>query len=160
MLFWALLASGKINMRKVDGWQTLATKLSISRLTSQHDSLLSRCRRTRHLKFQHITRRHHPARTQLIYQWLRRDWRALFGELRENRPVLTLPPFTVLARWSDVVDTLSRNETFRVPYTPHMDGRLNRSLHAGSRWSGGELARQISDARAAPMGGRAGIMGR
>lgn len=26
MLFWALLASGPINMRKVDGWQTLATK--------------------------------------------------------------------------------------------------------------------------------------
>jgi hypothetical protein len=23
---WALLASGQINMRKVDGWQTLATK--------------------------------------------------------------------------------------------------------------------------------------
>src|SRR5216117_878039 len=27
MLFWALLTSGQINMRKVDGWQTLATKL-------------------------------------------------------------------------------------------------------------------------------------
>jgi putative transposase len=27
MLFWALLASGQINMRKVDGWQTLATSL-------------------------------------------------------------------------------------------------------------------------------------
>jgi putative transposase len=26
MLFWALLASGQINMRKVDGWHTLATK--------------------------------------------------------------------------------------------------------------------------------------
>jgi transposase-like protein len=26
MLFWALLASGQFNMRKVDGWQTLATK--------------------------------------------------------------------------------------------------------------------------------------
>jgi putative transposase len=26
MLFWALLASGQINMRKVDGWPTLATK--------------------------------------------------------------------------------------------------------------------------------------
>ena len=26
MLFWALLASGQINMRKVDGWRTLATK--------------------------------------------------------------------------------------------------------------------------------------
>jgi transposase-like protein len=28
MLFWALLASGQINMRKVDGWKTLATKPS------------------------------------------------------------------------------------------------------------------------------------
>ncbi len=26
MMFWALLASGQINMRKVDGWQTLSTK--------------------------------------------------------------------------------------------------------------------------------------
>ena len=25
MLFWALLASGQINMSKVDGWQTLAS---------------------------------------------------------------------------------------------------------------------------------------
>jgi hypothetical protein len=28
MLFWALLASGQINMRKVDGWHSLATKIS------------------------------------------------------------------------------------------------------------------------------------
>jgi transposase-like protein len=28
MLFWALLASGQINMRKVDGWQTLTTKVT------------------------------------------------------------------------------------------------------------------------------------
>jgi len=27
MLFWALLASGQTSMRKIDGWQTLATKL-------------------------------------------------------------------------------------------------------------------------------------
>src|SRR6201989_3408467 len=26
MLFWALLASGQITMRKIDGWRTLATK--------------------------------------------------------------------------------------------------------------------------------------
>ncbi len=26
MLFWALLASGQIKMREVDGWQTLVTK--------------------------------------------------------------------------------------------------------------------------------------
>jgi putative transposase len=29
MLFWALLASGQINMRKVDGWHTLAANLLI-----------------------------------------------------------------------------------------------------------------------------------
>jgi putative transposase len=28
MLFWALLASGQIKMRKVDGWQRLAEKPS------------------------------------------------------------------------------------------------------------------------------------
>jgi len=28
LLFWALLASGQINMRKVDGWQTLTTKVT------------------------------------------------------------------------------------------------------------------------------------
>ena len=28
MLFWALLASGQINMRKIDGWQTLPEKLT------------------------------------------------------------------------------------------------------------------------------------
>ena len=28
LLFWALLASGQIRLRKVDGWQTLGEKLS------------------------------------------------------------------------------------------------------------------------------------
>src|SRR6187455_479320 len=32
MLFWALLASGQINMRKVDGWQTLTVKPSNQRI--------------------------------------------------------------------------------------------------------------------------------
>jgi cytochrome P450 len=62
-----------------------------------------------------------PARTVLFYQWLRRDWRALFAELRSGRPILPLPTLTVVSRWTDVVDTLSRNETFRVTYAPHMD---------------------------------------
>lgn len=62
-----------------------------------------------------------PARTRLFYQWLRQNWRAMFAELRASRPILELPPFTVLARWADVVDALSRNETFRVPYPPHMN---------------------------------------
>ena len=43
MLFWALLASGQINMRKIDGWQTLATNPSINRLTSLPGAVLSKC---------------------------------------------------------------------------------------------------------------------
>jgi hypothetical protein len=34
MLLWALLASGQINMRKVDGWQTLSTP--IKQTTNKH----------------------------------------------------------------------------------------------------------------------------
>jgi transposase-like protein len=48
MLFWALLASGQINMRKVDGWKTSLQDNSISRLISPLDSVLSKCRRPRH----------------------------------------------------------------------------------------------------------------
>ena len=61
------------------------------------------------------------ARTVLFNEWVRRDWRALFAELRAERPILPLPTLTVLSRWADVVDTLSRNETFRVTYAPHID---------------------------------------
>ncbi len=62
-----------------------------------------------------------PARFGLFMQRLRADWRALFAELRADRPVLPLPVFTVVSRWTDVVDVLSRNETFRVTYAPMMD---------------------------------------
>ena len=61
------------------------------------------------------------ARTALFFNALRVDWRSLFAELRETRPILDLPVMTVVTRWADVVDLLSRNETFRVTYTPHMD---------------------------------------
>lgn len=62
-----------------------------------------------------------PARMGLFYQHLRQDWRALFAELRVARPILPLPSFTVLTRWADVSDALTRPSTFRVPYAPHMD---------------------------------------
>ena len=41
LLLWALLASGLITMRKVDGWQTLARKLAdqITDLAARSDSL-------------------------------------------------------------------------------------------------------------------------
>jgi cytochrome P450 len=61
------------------------------------------------------------ARMGLFFGALRTDWRALFAELRETRPILDLPVMTVVSRWADVVDLLSRNETFRVTYAPHMD---------------------------------------
>jgi cytochrome P450 len=61
------------------------------------------------------------ARTALFFNALRADWRSLFAELRETRPILDLPVMSVVSRWADVVDLLSRNETFRVTYAPHMD---------------------------------------
>jgi hypothetical protein len=45
MLFWALLASGQINMRKVDVGKPLPQSPSISQLTSQLDPLPSICRK-------------------------------------------------------------------------------------------------------------------
>jgi hypothetical protein len=49
MLFWALLASGQITMRKVDGWRSLNETPSdpIRRLTSPHDRVTSSCWRAR-----------------------------------------------------------------------------------------------------------------
>jgi cytochrome P450 len=63
-------------------------------------------------------------RTALFFNALRADWRSLFAELRETRPILDLPVMTVVTRWADVVDLLSRNETFRVTYAPHMDASV------------------------------------
>lgn len=62
-----------------------------------------------------------PDRMGLFFRSLRQDWRSLFAELRTARPILPLPSFTVLSRWADVTDALSRPATFRVPYAPHMD---------------------------------------
>ena len=58
MLFWALLASGQINMRKVDGWQTLATRTIDQPIDLAAYSITS-CRwRLRHIEFQQKARRH------------------------------------------------------------------------------------------------------
>jgi putative transposase len=47
MLFWALLASGQITMRKVDGWQCLSEKPSDPALISPHDQITAPCWRSR-----------------------------------------------------------------------------------------------------------------
>jgi putative transposase len=41
ILFWALLASGQVTMRKVDGGGTLEISHSIKSLTSPHDAVTS-----------------------------------------------------------------------------------------------------------------------
>ena len=42
---------------------------SINRLTSLPDSVLSKCRRSRHFEFQHIKRRHRPAWNCTVLEW-------------------------------------------------------------------------------------------
>jgi hypothetical protein len=58
MLFWALLACGQINMRKVDAGKRSPHRSSISQLTSQFDPIPSIVRRLRRTKFQPIPGRH------------------------------------------------------------------------------------------------------
>ena len=48
MLFWALLASGQINMRKVDGWQTLAENFIGQPIDLPPETIASCYRRSRH----------------------------------------------------------------------------------------------------------------
>jgi cytochrome P450 len=58
----------------------------------------------------------------LVGKWIRTDWRPFFKELRENRPILKAPTFTLLTRFADVTEVLSREKVFTVrPYQPHMD---------------------------------------
>jgi hypothetical protein len=66
MLFWALLASGQINMRKVDGWQTLATKPIDQPMDSQPETIPSCYRRSRHTEFQQHPGRHRPASRRVV----------------------------------------------------------------------------------------------
>jgi cytochrome P450 len=55
-------------------------------------------------------------------RWLREEWRPFFKELRENRPILPTPAFTLVTRFKDVQEVLSRNEVFTVRlYAPKMD---------------------------------------
>src|SRR5437879_13743333 len=58
MLFWALLASGQITMRKVDGWRSLAEKPSDQIMTSPHEAVISSRGRLCQTQFQHKSR--HP----------------------------------------------------------------------------------------------------
>lgn len=46
--------------------------------------------------------------------WLRRDWRAMYAELRADRPILETPLFTLVTRATDVLDILAQPSLYSV----------------------------------------------
>jgi cytochrome P450 len=63
------------------------------------------------------------AQVGLVSKWLRTaDWRPFFAELRADRPILRTAAFTLLSRYDDVRDVLSRPRDFSVRLNaPKMD---------------------------------------
>ncbi|WP_283135227.1 cytochrome P450 [Rhizohabitans arisaemae] len=61
----------------------------------------------------------------LIRDWMRTDWRALFAELRERRPIFVTPGFTVVTRYPDVAEVLSHEKVFTVrAFGPRLEAAL------------------------------------
>jgi hypothetical protein len=53
----------------------------------------------------------------VFIQWLRSDWRGMYAELREKRPILPTPLFTLVTRATDVLDILAQPSLFSVKPT-------------------------------------------
>lgn len=69
------------------------------------------------------------AKVALVSRWIRTDWRPFFKELREQRPVFVTPRFTLVSRFADVTEVLSRQQIFSVRlYAPRMDPVLDGPL--------------------------------
>lgn len=54
------------------------------------------------------------ARIGHVVKHLRGDWRAMYADLRDNRPVFETPIFTMVTRATDVLDILSQQSLFSV----------------------------------------------
>ncbi|WP_336205896.1 cytochrome P450 [Nonomuraea sp. LPB2021202275-12-8] len=68
----------------------------------------------------------------LVHGWMRTDWRALFAELRERRPIFVTPAFTVVTRFADVTEVLTRDEVFSVrAFAPRLDAALGGPFMLG-----------------------------
>lgn len=68
----------------------------------------------------------------LVREWMRTDWRTLFAELREQRPIFVTPAFTVVTRFADVTEVLSREEVFTVrAFGPRLDAALGGPFMLG-----------------------------
>ena len=61
-------------------------------------------------------------RSALAGRWIRTEWRPFFAELRERRPILQTPAFTMVTRYPDVIEVLAHEEVFTVKlYQSKMD---------------------------------------
>ncbi|MFI6928153.1 cytochrome P450 [Nonomuraea spiralis] len=68
----------------------------------------------------------------LVREWMRTDWRSLFAELRERRPVFVTPAFTVVTRFADVTEVLSHEQVFSVrAFGPRLDAALGAPFMLG-----------------------------
>ncbi|MEV0379470.1 cytochrome P450 [Nonomuraea sp. NPDC050643] len=68
----------------------------------------------------------------LVRAWMRTDWRSLFAELRERRPVFVTPAFTVVTRFADVIEVLSHERVFSVrAFGPRLDAALGGPFMLG-----------------------------
>ena len=61
-------------------------------------------------------------RVGVVSRWIRTDTRPFFAELRERRPIFFAPAFTLVTRYEDVMELLSRDDIFSVRlYSSKMD---------------------------------------
>ncbi|MFI7114639.1 cytochrome P450 [Nonomuraea sp. NPDC050227] len=68
----------------------------------------------------------------LVREWMRTDWRSLFAELRERRPVFVTPAFTVVTRFADVTEVLAHEQVFSVrAFGPRLDAALGAPFMLG-----------------------------
>jgi len=62
------------------------------------------------------------AQVDLLHEWIGTRGKEVFAELRRQRPVLVTPGPTVVTRYADVQEVLSRHKVFTVSgYAPKMD---------------------------------------
>ena len=73
-------------------------------------------------------------RVGLVTRWIRTDTRPFFAELRDCRPIFQTPAYTMVTRYRDVVDILSRDDIFTVqPYALRMDPTVGPTMLARDR---------------------------
>ncbi len=54
------------------------------------------------------------AKVGTVIKWLRGEWRAMYAEMREQRPILATPILTFVTRATDVLDVLAQPSLFSV----------------------------------------------